>query len=134
MRVMSPRRAPATGATPLRRHSAQGMIQLKTLLALLLLGVAGYVLFKVTPPYFANSQLKDKMWEEARFAEANDRTAEQVRANILRAALQLEIPLEADNIQVEMGPTGTRITADYSVIVDLYYYQLHWDFHTTSAR
>ena len=118
----------------MRQYSDRGIVQLKMLLALVLLGVAAFVLYKVTPPYFANSQLADKMWNEARFAEASDRTPDQVRANILHAALELEIPLEANNVQVEMGPSGTLITVDYSVIVDFYYYQLHWDFHTTSAR
>ena len=116
------------------RNTELGAVQLKTILMFLLLGVAGYVCAKVFPPYFANSQLKDKMWEEARFAEANERTAEQLRENIYREAQNLEIPLDRRAIQVETDSHGTRIRADYSVVVDLYYYQLHWDFHTTSAR
>jgi hypothetical protein len=110
------------------------MGRLKTILALLLLGVAGYVCARVFPPYFANSQLKDKMYEEARFAEANERTAEQLRDIISDAAQKLEIPLRREEIHVEKNPTGTQISADYTVTVDLYYYQLDWAFHTTSVR
>jgi hypothetical protein len=116
------------------RNTELGAVRLKTILMILLLGAAGYVCAKVFPPYFANSQLKDKMFEEARFAQAHDRTPEQVRDIVYREAQRLEIPLERQAIVVEMDSRGTRIGADYSVIVDLHIHQLHWDFHTTSVR
>lgn len=110
------------------------MFRLKTILALLLLGVAGYVCKRVFPPYFANSQLKDKMYEEARFAEANERSAEQLRDIIHGEALKLDIPLRREDIHVEQHPNAALITADYTVTVDLYYYQVDWAFHPTSVR
>lgn len=118
----------------MRRDTEHGMFRLKTILALLMLCVAGYICARVFPPYFANSQLKDKMYEEARFAEANDRTIEQLRDNIYSEAQRLEIPLRREQIKVEKSSTGTRISADYTVTVDLYYYQTDWGFHTTSER
>ena len=118
----------------MRRDTERGFVRVKTILALLMLGVGGYICARVFPPYFANSQLKDKMYEEARFAESNDRTAEQLRDNVFNEAQRLEIPLRREQIQVERSSTGTRITADYTVTVDLYYYQTDWDFHTTSVR
>ena len=110
------------------------MVRLQTILALLLLGVAGYICARVFPPYFADGQLKDKMYEEARFAEANERSAEQLRDSIYAEAQKLEIPLRREDIQIEKNPNGTRITANYTVTVDLYYYQVDWAFHPTSAR
>jgi len=118
----------------MRRNTELGIVRVKTMLALLMLGVAGYICARVFPPYFANSQLKDKMYEEARFAETDDRTAEQLRDIIYHEAQRLEIPLRREQIQVEKSSTGTRITANYTVTVDLYYYQTDWDFHTTSVR
>lgn len=88
---------------------------------------------RVFPPYFANSQLSDKIKNEAKFAAPNDKTPDEVRANILRTALQLEIPITADNLHVEMGSAGTHITADYSVTVDLYYHQVEWAFHIAAS-
>jgi hypothetical protein len=119
-----------TAATP--RLSDQGFVNLKSLLALLLLGVAGFVILRVAPPYFSDMQLADKIRTEARFAQANNKTPDQVRASILRSALQLDIPLTADNIQVEMDASGTHITANYTVTVDLYYHQVDWAFHIDS--
>lgn len=118
----------------MRRDTDSGFVRLKTILALLMLGVAGYICARVFPPYFANGQLKDKMYEEARFAESNDRTTEQLRDNVFNEAQRLEIPLRREQIKIERSSTGTRITADYTVTVDLYYYQTDWDFHTTSQR
>ncbi|MBI4164392.1 MAG: hypothetical protein HY508_01510 [Acidobacteria bacterium] len=57
-----------------------------------------------------------------------------MRAAILREALQLDIPLQADNIHIEMNASGTHITADYSVTVNLYYRQVGWEFHIDSRR
>src|SRR2546426_11561163 len=51
----------------MRRNTELGAVRLRTVLGLVILGVAGYVGAKVSAPYFANSQLKDKMREEARF-------------------------------------------------------------------
>lgn len=127
-RLKTIRRVPGTPPWP-----DEGFVQLKTLLALLLLGVAGLVLSRVFPPYFANSQLSDKIKNEAKFAQPNDRTPDEVRANILRTALQLEIPITADNIHVAMDPSGTHITANYTVTVDLYYHQVDWAFHIASS-
>jgi hypothetical protein len=106
---------------------------MKTVLALLLLGVAGFIMSRVFPPYFANSQLADKIKNEAKFAQPNDRTVDQVRASVLRSALLLELPLTSDNLHVEMGPSGTHITADYDVTVDLYYHQVDWAFHISAS-
>ncbi|MFB3921671.1 MAG: hypothetical protein ACE145_08115 [Terriglobia bacterium] len=118
----------------MRRDSEGGFVSLKSILALLLFSVFGYVCARVFPPYFANSQLKDKMYEEARFAEANDRSTEQLRDNVLREAQRLQIPLRREDIKVDRTLSGTRITADYTVSVNLYYVQPDWSFHTTSQR
>src|SRR3989442_1060910 len=92
----------------MRRNTELGAVRLRTVLGLVILGVAGYVGAKVSAPYFANSQLKDKMREEARFAQANERTTEQVRDNIYREVQRLDIPLRREDVQVENSPSGTR--------------------------
>jgi len=114
------------------RHAERGFVKLKTILALLLLGVAGFIIYRIAPPYFANGQLSDKIRNEAKFAQVNERTADQLRANVLRAALELEIPLQAENVQVQMDSSGTRVKADYIVAIDLYYTQVDWAFHIDS--
>jgi hypothetical protein len=118
----------------MRRNTELGVIRLKTILGVLVVGVACYVAAKVFAPYFANSQLQDKMYQEARFAQTNDWTTEQMRDVIYREAQSCNIPLHREDIQVENSASGTRITADYTVTVDLHFYQLSLHFHPTSVR
>lgn len=118
----------------MNRNAELGATRLRTLIILLILAAAGFVVSRVFPPYFANSQLADKMYEEARFAEARERTGEQLRDIIYNEAQLREIPIRREDIQVERGSMGTRISADYSVIVDLNFYQLPLHFHPTSVR
>ena len=109
-------------------------MQLKTILALVLLVVACYVGSKAVPPYYANAQLADKMRQEARFARAEDRSTEQLRDIIFREAENQDIPLRREDIQIETSTSGVLIAADYDVTVDLPFTQLSWHFHPSSNR
>ncbi|MBZ5564329.1 MAG: DUF4845 domain-containing protein [Acidobacteriia bacterium] len=116
------------------RHSTElGSSRVKTLLVMLVLVSACFVAFRVVPPYFADSQLKDKMYEEAKYAQANRLTPEQVRDIIYKEAQQDGIPLRREDIVVEMDSTGTRVSAQYDVTVDLRVYQLTLHFHPSSS-
>jgi hypothetical protein len=109
-------------------------MRLKTILALVLAGVACYAGSKVIPPYYANAQLADKMREEARFARAEDRSADQLRNIIFREAQNQDIALRSEDIQIETSPSGVLITADYDATVDLPFTQLSLHFHPSSDR
>ncbi len=116
------------------RHGDEvGASRLKTLLVLLFVAAAFFVGVKVVPPYFADSQLKDKMYEEAKYAQANRLTPEQVRDIIYKEAQSDGIPLRREDIEVEMDTTGTRVRARYEVTVDLRVYQLTLHFHPDSS-
>ena len=109
-------------------------MRLKIILALVLLGAACYAGSKVVPPYYANAQLADRMRQEARFARAEDRSAEQLRDIIFREAENQDIPLRREDIQVQTLPSSVLISADYDVTVDLPFTQLSWHFHPSSDR
>jgi len=109
-------------------------MRLKILLVLVILLVACYAGSKFIPPYYANAQLADKMREEARFARAEDRSADQLRNIILIEAQNQDIPLRSEDIQIETSPSGLLITADYDATVDLPFAQLSLHFHPSSDR
>ncbi len=109
-----------------------GSSRLKTWIVMLIFVAACFVAFRVVPPYFADSQLKDKMYEEAKYAQANRLTPEQVRDIIYKEAQTDGIPLRREDIQVEMDASGTRVSAEYDVAVDLHFYQLTLHFHPSS--
>jgi hypothetical protein len=106
------------------RYSERGISRTKTLFWLLIVVGILYFAAKVVPIYFANFQLQDKMRDEALYAQASRHNAQQVQEAILVEAHGLDLPLTADQINVEMTPQSTRISADYTVKVDLTVYQL----------
>ena len=116
------------------RGTELGAMRLKTIVALLILGAAWYAGLKVFGPYYANSQLADKMRQQARFAQVDERSTEQLRDIIFGEAETLDIPLRREDIQIENSPPGVLITADYNVTVDLHFYQLSLHFHPSSGR
>ncbi len=116
------------------RDTEHGVIRLKTIIWAVIFGVLIYTAITVFPAYFADSQLKDKMYEEARFAQVNNRTEEQLRDIIYREALSDGIALRREDIKVELTPGATVISADYTVPVDLHFYQFKLYFHPSSAR
>ncbi len=116
------------------RRIELGTVRLKTLVALLILFAACFAGAKLFVPYYADSQLADKMRQQARFAKADERSTEQLRDIIFQEAQADNIPLRREDIQIENSPSGVAISADYTVTVDLYFYQISLHFHPTSVR
>ncbi|HEV2351284.1 MAG TPA: hypothetical protein VG028_15715 [Terriglobia bacterium] len=106
------------------RYGERGASRIKGLVWLLIIVSILYFAAKVIPIYFANFQLQDKMRDEALYAQANRYTPEQVQEQLLVEAHGLDLPLSADQVNVEMTSQGTHISANYTVTVDLTVYQL----------
>lgn len=107
---------------------------MKTIVALLVLGAASYAGLSVFAPYYANAQLADKMRQQARFARADEHSAEQLRDAIFQEAENRDIPLRRDDIRIEDSSYGVLISADYHVTVDLHFTRLNLHFHPSSDR
>ncbi len=116
------------------RDWEHGAARRKAIIWLLVLGSIFYVGVKVVPAYFTNYQLQDKMWEEARFAQVNRLSAEDLRNVIYREAQRLDIPLRREDIHVEVSSRDVRIDANYTVAVDLRVYQFNLYFTPASGR
>lgn len=91
------------------------------------MAVAG---IKIAPAYVSNYQLQDSMKTEARFADTYPKkTADQVRQDVWQEAQNLGIPINPQDIQLDMSGGRVSISLDYSVPVDLYVYQFTLQFH-----
>lgn len=95
---------------------------MKTLKALIGLAiVAGVVMFLVgvAPPYFYNYQFKDDVEQEARFAYSSvpPKTDEDIRANLMRKAVEYEIPIKPEQIQITRSGSAVQISIPYTVDV-----------------
>jgi hypothetical protein len=118
------------------RLSASGRAEwgegkLKAILFTVILVLLVYSAFKIVPVYVQNYQLTDKMQETARFAVVNRYNEEQIRDTIFKEIQSLEIPAKREDIKVSSSQSIVRISVDYSVPVDLFFY--HMDLHFTPS-
>lgn len=90
-----------------------------------------YAGFKVVPAYIDNYQLEELIKQEARFANMNKRTPEQLRDIVFKKVKELDLPARREDIRVDSVQDGYRISVKYSVVVDLLGYSLTLNFNPT---
>lgn len=114
-----------TGAHRCARERGEG--RAKAIMGTLLLAMFVYTCFKVAPAYMNDYQLKDKMEQEARFAVVNRKSEEDLREIIFREIQELNIPAKKEDIKIDLGGRGVKISLDYVVPLDLIFY--HGEMH-----
>ena len=113
------------------RSSERGAGKLKAIVVTVVIAFLILVAVRAVPPYVAEYQLSDKMDETARFAVVNNYNAEQIRDTIYKEVQDLDIPLDRDDIKVEASRAKVKISADYTVPIDLLVY--HTELHFTPS-
>ena len=98
----------------------------------LLLASVGFVAFKVLPCMISEYQFQDSLQDIARYASAMHQDSGKVRETILQEAAKDSIPITTKDLKVEGTGGNFRIRADYSVTVDLKFYQWTLDFHPSA--
>ena len=111
------------------RDPEHGGTKINLFLTIVVLGTLIFVGVKIAPAYFANYQLEDAMKTEARFAAYNRKTDEEVREDIWKKVQELNIPVRREDIHLVNGGGTLQATIDYSVPVDLQFYQFDMHFH-----
>ena len=115
----------------LSRRSQRGGGTLKAIVWTVILVYGAFAAYRILPAYVAEYQLVDKMQEQARFAVVNRYTDEQIRDDIFKVVLDLEIPMKREQIKVINTSKVVSISMDYTVPVDLLVY--HLDLHFTPS-
>ncbi len=113
----------------MRRNEAQhGGGRLKALFFMAVLVIGVYVAFKTVPAFVSEYELSDKMQEQARFAVVNRYSEDQIKDIIFKEIQDLDIPATRDQIQVSATQQVVKISVDYTVPVDLFFYstQIHF--------
>jgi hypothetical protein len=116
------------------RRSQRGAGKLKSIIFLAILLLIGYSAVKIVPAYVTDYQLSDKMQEQARYAVVNRFTEDQIRDNIFRVVQELEIPAKREAIKVSANNAVVKISLEYTVPVDLFFYHLDLHFTPTSEN
>jgi Domain of unknown function (DUF4845) len=113
------------------RRGEWGEGKLKAVLYTVIIVLIVYSAFKIVPVYIQDYQLSDKMQETARFAVVNRYSEDQIRDTIFKEIQSLEIPARREDIKVSSSQSIVKISVDYTVPVDLFFY--HMDLHFTPS-
>lgn len=111
------------------RRLERGEGRLKGILIVVMIVLAIYTAWKMVPPYVNDYQLSDKMQEQSRYAMVNHYTVEQIRDNIYKVMVDLDIPAKKEDIKIVADGNVVRVSLDYMVPVDVLVY--HTDLHFT---
>ncbi|PYT53417.1 MAG: hypothetical protein DMG43_09055 [Acidobacteria bacterium] len=120
--------------TSAHRHFERGEGKLKAVIYTTILLLAIYSAVKIVPAYVSEYQLADKMQEQARFAVVNRYTEEQIRDKIFKVVQDLEIPAKREDIKIVANPAVVKISMDYTVPIDLFFYHLDLHFSPSSEN
>jgi hypothetical protein len=114
-----------------QRSRERGGNKLNLLITLAVLGAMIFTAARIVPVYFANYEFQDSIESESRFALTGypKKTADDVRNDIWNKAKELGIPAQKDAIRVAMDNGSVDIGLDYSVPIDLAFYQFTLQFH-----
>jgi len=116
------------------RRTERGEGKLKAFIVLAIILLAIYSAVKIVPIYVSNYQLSDKMQEQARFSVVNHYTEDQIRNNIFKVVEELEIPVKREAINVVSTNAIVKISMEYTVPVDLFFYHLDLHFSPSSEN
>lgn len=111
------------------RRFERGEGRLKGILIVVIIVLAIYTAWKIVPPYVNDYQLADKMQEQSRYAMVNHYTVEQIRDNIYKVMVDLDIPAKKEDIKIVADSNVVKVSLDYTVPVDVLVY--HTDLHFT---
>jgi len=103
-------------------------------IGLAVVGVGIYLGYMLLPPYFNNWQFQDSLENEARMDTYNTKSEQDIRADVLKAARENNVPITDEKLSVVRNPNGVAISAVYVVHVDLPGYPVDLNFNAGSKN
>jgi len=113
------------------RTSESGRSFLGGILTLAVIAALIYVAFLTVPIYVNNYELEGYIRDLAIQASVARSPAGEIQKSVLAKALDLHLPVSADQIKVESNRGNIKIDVDYTVPVDLKVYT--WVLHFTPS-
>jgi len=117
-----------------RSRSVRGAANVGCIVWLVILGLVGYVLWKVVPVKIATSEFYDVMQEQASFGSIKD--VKFIEFEILRKAQELQIPVTKDNLKITRSREALTVEAHYEITIDFFNgaYKYVWKFDPVVVR
>ena len=115
------------------RHTDSGNANIKAYVTLAFLVCLIYVGFKVLPVYVNSYEIEDFIRQQTPFWLAQRANTDTIRGRVLEKARELELPIDADQVDVQASSASVSVNLDYTVPVDLKVYTVKLHF-TSSAQ
>jgi hypothetical protein len=115
-------------------HSERGAGTLRAIIWTVVLVSLIYAGVKIVPILIAEYEFQDGIQTIARFASANRQSLAQIRKDVNAEVVKDDVPIAPEDVHVEAVNGNVKISADYSVIVDLKVYQLTLNFHPAASN
>jgi Flp pilus assembly protein TadG len=116
------------------RNRQRGTSNVMAVIWLLILGTFVFVCIKVVPVLYSEYQFQDAMQTTARFATISRQSAEQIKKTMTEEAEKQEIDVAPEDIHVTTEAGNVKISADYTVMIDLQFYQLTLNLHPNASN
>lgn len=94
-----------------------GRIGLGGLLALALIGGAGYLAFKFVPPEVNNFQFDNDVQQETRLSTYNGDSDQAIQNKLFAQAEALNLPLTTEQIAVSHDGSRVTVSVQYNVVI-----------------
>ncbi|HEY3203183.1 MAG TPA: hypothetical protein VGL03_05935 [Thermoanaerobaculia bacterium] len=117
-----------------RTRGNRGAANFGCIVWLVILGLVGYVLYKVVPVKIATSEFYDTMQEQAAFGSIKD--PKFIEFEILRKADELRLPVKKENLKITKTHQSITVEAHYEVTIDFFggAYKYLWKFDPVVIR
>ena len=116
----------------MRRRAGIGEGKLGCILWLVVLLLVGLIAYRAIPIKIAASELYDYMDDQARFS--GRASAAALKANVLRRAKELELPVTARDVTVQKRGGTVRMQCKFTAPVNVLGYTYNWDFDLVVDR
>ena len=117
-----------------KRGSERGAGNLKAVIWTVVLVAFVYTGVMVIPVLINEYEFQDSLQNIARFASTYRKSNEQVKQSVLEEAQKEDLPVQAEDIKVEGSQGNVHIFVEYSVTVDLKFYQWTLNFHPNASN
>ena len=102
------------------RSRQNGFANFKAIVVVVLLGIAGYLAFKLLPPFMNNYMFQEEVTVVARNATyATGKSAEDILAELIRKGKEYDIPLTPQDVHVVKEASAISIDIKYTIRVEL---------------
>lgn len=111
----------------------RGASRLKTLIWVAIFACCVYVGVLVVPVLMDEYEFQDAMTTTARIGAASRLSPDQIRKTLADEAMSDDIPVRPDDIHVESAGGHVRVSASYSVTLNLQVYQWTLTFNPSAS-